>query len=114
MLGVHPVYLRPVTFASDYRLSRTSSVDARKTISGEYGAGFIVIGGNDGFTPPPPPTVMLYSAVRFVSMYGRKSPGRSADCERTRTHISSDIRFSVLAAVKLGRAYERERENIRV
>ncbi|KYN21514.1 hypothetical protein ALC57_06128 [Trachymyrmex cornetzi] len=61
----HPVYLCSITFTSDYRLNRTSSVDAQKTISGEYGAGFIVIGGNDGFTPPPPPppptTTILFS-----------------------------------------------------
>ncbi|KYN35783.1 hypothetical protein ALC56_09897 [Trachymyrmex septentrionalis] len=61
----HPVYLCSITFTSDYRLNRTSSVDAQKTISGEYGAGFIVIGGNDGFTPSPPPppptTTILFS-----------------------------------------------------
>jgi len=34
----HPVYLCPITFTSDYRLSRTSGTDARETISEEYAA----------------------------------------------------------------------------
>lgn len=102
----HPVYLRSVTFTSDYRLSRTSSVDARKTISGEYSAGFIVIGGNDGFTPPPPPpsppppsppsppTTRLSSVVRFVSMYGRKSPEKPI-AAHVRTYVRAYTRIYV-------------------
>lgn len=97
-LPVHPVCLRPVTFTSDYRLSRTSSVDARKTISGEYGAGFIVIGGNDGFTPPPLCSIRLCaSSVYTVVSHRGEADWRTHACMHARTHACTKARTRALA-----------------